>query len=465
LNAPGVSLKLTEFVFEHVVRALSGVLPRNAAVDKGLSEYFRANPKLGQSDRGMVAETIYAVLRNRRTLTAACGSEYPRELALAALARVRGMNLKQFEHVLRPNEADLIQRIKAYKADEAPVAVRMDLPDWLWDRLVAARGEAGAEALARGLKQPAPLDVRVNMVKMSRDEALAQLRASGVEGAITPYSPHGIRLQGKPVLQRNPLFMSGAIEVQDEGSQLLAELVAPKRGEMVIDFCAGAGGKTLALGALMRSSGRLYALDVAAGRLSKLKPRLSRSGLSNVHPVRIESENDIKVKRMAGKADRVLVDAPCSGLGTVRRNPDLKWRHEPSDIAELAVKQSAILEAAARLVKPGGRLVYATCSLLEEENRAVVDAFLVAHSEFSELDCVQLLAKRGIVIESAAAPALELLPHVHGTDGFFACVMQRQAAPPKAAAVAETQAGEESGAEPDTEPDAEQGRADRVEAE
>jgi len=161
----------------------------------------------------------------------------------------------------------------------------------------------------------------------------------------------------------------------------------------------------------------------------------------------------------------VLVDAPCSGLGTVRRNPDLKWRHEPSDIAELAVKQSAILEAAARLVKPGGRLVYATCSLLEEENRAVVNAFLAAHPEFTELDCVQLLAKRGIVIESAAAPALELLPHVHGTDGFFACVMQRQAAPPKAAAVAEVEAGAEPDNEPDTEADAEQGGADRVEVE
>ena len=455
MSAPGISLKLTGFVFDHTVHALSVVLPKEAAVDKGLSEYFRANPKLGHADRGVVAETIYAVLRNKRSLAAAGDSEYPRELALAALARVRGMNLKQFEHVLRPSETALIQRIKAYKLDEAPPAVRADMPDWLWERLVETRGLEGAEALARGLKQPAPLDLRVNELKLTREEALAQLQASGISGVATPYSPHGIRVTGKPVLQRHPLFMSGGVEVQDEGSQLLAELVAPKRGELVVDFCAGAGGKTLALGALMRSSGRLYALDVAAGRLAKLKPRLARSGLSNVHPIRIDSENDIKVKRMNGKADRVLVDAPCSGLGTVRRNPDLKWRHDPSDIAELAVKQAAILVAAGRLVRPGGRLVYATCSLLDEENRAVVDAFLATHPEFFELDAVELLAKRGVTIASAAAPALELLPHVHGTDGFFACVMERRAAPAPAkvaapaAVAAEPSSEDESLAEPE----------------
>lgn len=423
----GQAPKLTIFVFEHAVRALSGVLPREAAADKGLSEYFRENPKLGHADRGVVAETVYAVMRHKRSLSAAAGSEYPRELALAALARIRGMNMKQLEHLLRPKEAELVQKIKAWKPEEAPPAVRNDLPDWLWDSLVAARGEEETQALARGLKQGAPLDLRVNLLKGTREEVLARLKDNAIEGEATRYSPYGIRLAAKPVLQRLKLFLEGSIEVQDEGSQLLAELMAPKRGEMVVDFCAGAGGKTLALGALMRSSGRLYALDVAAGRLAKLKPRLARSGLSNVHPVRIESENDIKVKRMAGKADRVLVDAPCSGLGTVRRNPDLKWRHEPSDIAELAVKQNAILVAAARLVKPGGRLVYATCSLLREENRAVVDAFLAAHPEFAEIDAVEVLAKRGIALESKAAPALELLPQVHGTDGFFACVMERRA--------------------------------------
>src|SRR6185369_2246042 len=199
----------------------------------------------------------------------------------------------------------------------------------------------------------------------------------------------------KPALQEHPLFLSGAIEVQDEGSQLLGYLVAPKRGELVIDFCAGAGGKTLLLGALMRSTGRLYAYDVSDKRLSKLKPRAARAGLSNVHPVVLDNENDIRVKRMAGKADRVLVDAPCSGLGTLRRNPDLKWRQSPESVAELTAKQSAILTAAARLVKPGGRLVYATCSLLEEENEAIVAAFLASYPLFASVSAQDVLARQG----------------------------------------------------------------------
>ena len=215
--------------------------------------------------------------------------------------------------------------------------------------------------------------------------------------------------------------------MQDEGSQLLGFLVQPKRGEMVADFCAGAGGKTLLLGAMMRSQGRLYAFDVAEKRLAKLKPRLARSGLSNVHPVRIESEHDIKIKRLAGKLDRVLVDAPCSGLGTLRRNPDLKWRQTPESVAELNAKQASILAAAAGPVKQGGRLVYATCSLLEAENEAIVAAFLAAHPDFVLLSAADILRKQGVEIDALEAgdDRLRLLPHRHGTDGFFAAVLQR----------------------------------------
>lgn len=173
-----------------------------------------------------------------------------------------------------------------------------------------------------------------------------------------------------------PLFKDGGVEVQDEGSQLLAQIVGAKRGEMVVDFCAGAGGKTLALGCAMRNTGRLYAFDVSDKRLAKMKPRLARSGLSNVHPIQIAHERDARIKRLAGKADRVLIDSPCSGLGTLRRNPDLKWRQTPETITEMAEKQHAILESAARLVKVGGRLVYATCSLLEDENDRIVGDFL-----------------------------------------------------------------------------------------
>ncbi|HLX23225.1 MAG TPA: RsmB/NOP family class I SAM-dependent RNA methyltransferase, partial [Usitatibacter sp.] len=222
----------------------------------------------------------------------------------------------------------------------------------------------------------------------------------------------------------HPMFLDGAVEVQDEGSQLLGLLVEPRRGEMVVDFCAGAGGKTLQMGAAMGSSGRLYAFDVSDKRLANLAPRLKRSGLSNVHPQRIASENDAKVKRLRGKIDRVLVDAPCTGLGTLRRNPDLKARQDETALAELNAKQIAILDAAASLVKPGGRLVYGTCSLLAEENEDIVAQFLASHPEFEVIPAGEILKRQGISI--AASPYLHLYPHVHDTDGFFAAVMERR---------------------------------------
>jgi 16S rRNA (cytosine967-C5)-methyltransferase len=240
-----------------------------------------------------------------------------------------------------------------------------------------------------------------------------------------PYSPLGIRLQGKPALQKHPRFLDGSFEVQDEGSQLLGPLLAPRRGEMVCDFCAGAGGKTLLLGAMMNSTGRLYAFDVSEKRLAKLKPRLARSGLSNVQGLLIAHERDTKVKRLAGKFDRVLVDAPCSGLGTLRRNPDLKWRQTPESVAELTIKQAAILAAAASLVKTGGRLVYATCSLLTEENEAIVEAFLAGHGDFQLVPVGELLAAQKIPLEMGQF--LRMDPARHSTDGFFAAVLERAA--------------------------------------
>jgi 16S rRNA (cytosine967-C5)-methyltransferase len=234
-----------------------------------------------------------------------------------------------------------------------------------------------------------------------------------------------MRLQGKPALQKHPLFLDGSVEVQDEGSQLLGLMLAPKRGEMVCDFCAGAGGKTLLLGALMRNSGRLYAFDTSEKRLGKMKPRLVRSGLQNVQALLIAHERDAKVKRLAGKFDRVLVDAPCSGLGTLRRNPDLKWRQTPESVAELTLIQGNILEAAARLVKTGGRLVYATCSLLTAENEDIVTAFMATHPEFHLLPAGAVLA--GQHIDLAMGDYLRLDTARHGTDGFFAAVMERTA--------------------------------------
>jgi 16S rRNA (cytosine967-C5)-methyltransferase len=214
--------------------------------------------------------------------------------------------------------------------------------------------------------------------------------------------------------------------VQDEGSQLLSLLVDAKRGEMVVDFCAGAGGKTLALGAAMRSTGRLYAFDTSAHRLEALKPRLARSKLSNVHPAAIAHERDERIKRLSGKIDRVLVDAPCSGLGTLRRNPDLKWRQSPQAVVELVQKQTAILASAARLVKSGGRLVYATCSVLPEENEQIAAAFSAAHPGFKPVPVASLLEELKVANAAQLCTSdglyLRLWPHRHGTDGFFASV-------------------------------------------
>jgi 16S rRNA (cytosine967-C5)-methyltransferase len=305
-----------------------------------------------------------------------------------------------------------------------PLMLRTNLPDWIFERLVAQHGEPVALEMANALNTPAPLDLRVNSIKSTREEVITALTHAGLTPLPTPYAPLGLRLLKKPALQNMPLFKEGAIEVQDEGSQLLAQIVGAKRGEMVVDFCAGAGGKTLALGALMRNTGRLYAFDISEKRLAKLKPRLARSNLSNVHPVLIAHENDSKVKRLAGKIDRVLVDAPCSGLGTLRRNPDVKWRQTLEGVGELNVKQISILNGAARLVKPGGRLVYATCSLLDEENDAIVAQFLAAHEEFALVPMRDVLEEQKIELEMG--DYLKLVPQLHQTDGFFAAVLERK---------------------------------------
>jgi 16S rRNA (cytosine967-C5)-methyltransferase len=305
---------------------------------------------------------------------------------------------------------------------------RHNLPEWLVQPL---KDQLGPEfmALAESLNQPAPLDLRVNTVTDKRADVQQELKLAGIRSEPTPFSSWGLRLDSKPALTQLDAFARGAIEVQDEGSQLLALLLDAKRGEMVVDFCAGAGGKTLAIGACMRNTGRLYAFDTSAHRLDALKPRLARSKLSNVHPAAIAHERDDRIKRLAGKIDRVLVDAPCSGLGTLRRNPDLKWRQSPQSVQEMTVKQAAILQSASRLLKPGGRLVYATCSLLPQENEQIAQAFTQANKEFSPLPAAEILSN--LKVDGAAqlcsggeagGDYLRLWPHRHRTDGFFAAI-------------------------------------------
>jgi 16S rRNA (cytosine967-C5)-methyltransferase len=403
--------------------AVAAVLPLSSPADAALHAFFRRHRKLGQRDRAFVADGVFATLRRRRSLAAQAGSTDPRRLALAACMRELGVSLRELEPALSRDEQAWAREFKARRPTLTP-AETADLPDWLWDALGAALHEE-RDALARAWLAAAPLDLRINPLKTTREEARAALAADGIECTPTPFSPLGLRTTGRPPLQHHRLFASGAIEVQDEGSQLVCFLLAPRRGEMVVDFCAGAGGKTLLLGAMMHSQGRLYAFDVSARRLARLKPRLARSGLSNVNPVLIESEGDARVKRLAGKIDRVLVDAPCSGFGTLRRNPDLKWRHTARAIDELVVKQKRLLAAAASLCKPGGRLVYATCSVLPAENEAIVDDFLAVHPAFVEGNAAAELARAGITLDCGRR--LKLLPHRHGCDGFFAAVLERRA--------------------------------------
>ena len=397
--------------------------------DAVLARFFRENRSLGSRERATLSDTVYAVLRERLRLEwlarSGSGSKW-RRLAILGFPGDRDF-LKSA--LSEPEKLWLDQCSRVTDADFLPQH-RHNLPDWLANSLQAQLG-GEFDALAASLLQPAPLDLRVNSQKARREAVLASLAAAGLQGQPTPWSPMGIRLQGKPSLARWDAFTQGDVEVQDEGSQLLALLLAPRRGEMVVDFCAGAGGKTLALGAMMRSTGRLYAFDTSERRLANLKPRLARSGLSNVHPVWIDSENDPKIKRLAGKIDRVLVDAPCSGLGTIRRNPDLKWRQTPEEIKKLGQTQLAILESASRLVKPGGRLVYATCSFLEQENQGLVDLFLEKHPEFEVLSAAEALGQHflhdGIPLGSSnTKPWWQVWPHIHGTDGFFGAVLRRK---------------------------------------
>lgn len=399
--------------------------------DAVVSRFFRDNRGLGPRERATLAETVYTVLRkkllfdhlapsgsgSKERRLAILGFHGPRDFLKSALTEQEKNWLDQCDAI---NPADLMERH------------RHNLPEWLVQPL---KDQLGDEfwPLADSMAQNAPLDLRVNVLKEKRADVQKELAREAIKSIATPYSPWGLRIEGKPALTKLDAFTRGAIEVQDEGSQLLALLLDAKRGEMVVDFCAGAGGKTLAIGATMRSTGRLYAFDVSAHRLDALKPRMARSGLSNIHPAAIAHERDERIKRLAGKIDRVLVDAPCSGLGTLRRNPDLKWRQSAKAVQELVVKQAAILDSAARLLKPGGRLVYATCSILPQENEAIAEAFTAAHPDFVPLDAGEVLGQ--LKVEQAASLCsggetgtayLRMWPHRHQTDGFFAAVWTRK---------------------------------------
>jgi len=406
---------------------LHKVLRFDAPADGVVSDFFRHHRALGSRERHTLAETTYEVLRHLplyRHLAQSGKGEMERRLAVLAWQGNEGF----LRAALNAQEQQWLEKIKSVDRGSLSEELRHNLPAWLAEPLCSELGDE-FWPLVDSLNKSAALDLRVNTFKAKRDGVQAALAQAGIEATPTPYSPWGLRIAGKPALNKLDVFMQGDVEVQDEGSQLLALLTDAKRGEMVADFCAGAGGKMLALGASMRNTGRLYAFDTSGHRLAALKPRLARSGLSNVYPVQIAHERDDRIKRLAGKIDRVLVDAPCSGLGTLRRNPDMKWRQSPTSIDELKVKQAAILASAARLVKPGGRLVYATCSLLREEDEAIAAAFSEAQArEFKPVPAEEALAKAHVEASGTLVRHgfLRLWPHRHATDGFFAAVWERR---------------------------------------
>lgn len=402
---------------------LERILSEKIPADRQMEGYFRTHKNMGVRDRGFVAETVYGCLREKRWLEHIAGNSLLLDV-VAAYLLTHDYSARALEETgFRGDARGMVERARTLDKTTLPFAIQANMPDWLAELLRTQYGDAETLALSQALNQPAPLDMRVNTIKAKRDEVKTRLTQEGFSCEVTPYSPSGLRRRERAPIFKTLCFKEGLFEVQDEGSQLLALMLEPKRQEMVVDFCAGAGGKTLYLGALMANSGTVYAFDVLAKRLDRLKPRLRRAGLNNVRMVTISHERDARVQRLKGKIDRVLVDAPCSGTGTMRRNPDIKWRN--INLAELTDIQQRILAAAAELLKPGGRLVYATCSLLKEENDDIVKQFLSAHPEFHMIPVNEILARRHVPL-SMKDDALRLFPHAHLTDGFYAAVMERK---------------------------------------
>jgi 16S rRNA (cytosine967-C5)-methyltransferase len=411
--------------------------PRPA--DATANEFFRARRFIGSGDRRAVSDRAWGILRARRRLTwwleRAGAAPTPRLLVAASLL-LEGWTLDgvaqsfsggQFAPapLLAPERAALrTLETRTLDHPDMPQAVRLEIPDWILPALTARFG-AATEAELAALNTPPPLDLRVNLLKTNREEAQKALAAEGIEALPAHYSPWGLRMPGRRALTTGPAFQAGLVEIQDEGSQLVAVLVAAAPGMRVADWCAGAGGKTLAVAATMQNRGHILACDVHDKRLAAAVQRLRRAGVHNVERHLIEP-GDKWAKRREKTFDRVLVDAPCTGCGTWRRNPDARMRLTETDLAELVEKQAHILDTAARLVKPGGRLIYATCSLLPAENEAQVDAFAQRHPEFAVLPLSEAWPLPGA--PPSEGPYLSLTPRRHDTDGFFGAVLTRKAA-------------------------------------
>jgi 16S rRNA (cytosine967-C5)-methyltransferase len=436
---------------EAAIQLLNLIEQGRAPADDVVSEYFRRHRFAGVKDRAAISGHVYAVLRRRAELDWWIVRVVPhlttdgRTRLLVALVLIEGWKPDEIKRAcdgdrFRParlsnDENRLIGVItdKKIRHGDMPPHVVGNFPSWLEPHLEAALGHDLTRE-AEALNQSAALDLRVNTLKMDREKARVALERDQIDATCTKYSPIGLRVFERIPLSTLAIFRNGGIEVQDEGSQLAALLTDARPGMRVVDFCAGAGGKTLALAASMANRGHLVACDVSARRLERATQRLRRTGASLVRRQPLTSHRDKWVKRHAQSFDRVLIDAPCTGTGTWRRNPDAKWRLKPDDLIALTRLQADILDSAQRLVKAGGRLIYVTCSLLREENEEQVKRFLEIHLDFSLVPLGEVWQRTvGSSDCPLTGPMLRVSPARHGTDGFFVAVMERAPIAPASA--------------------------------
>jgi 16S rRNA (cytosine967-C5)-methyltransferase len=442
---PSARIQAAIEIMEHVQSIWQA--DKRAPVDGLLADYFRARRYIGSKDRGAIAELVYFCLRFGGSLQwhiEACDrSVTPRRVVMVALLFhepkltceqiLEAFNGTHYSPaVATDQERVMLERCAQHPfvSDDMPVDVRLNYPHWMEGRLLDAFGEELPAAMA-ALNSQAPVDLRANTLKCkdAKDLILA-LDRDGHFGLPTPHSPIGVRLKKRIAAFNTQAFKDGQFEMQDEGSQIAALLVKAKPGQKVIDFCAGAGGKTLAIAATMQNKGRILAWDTSAGRLAQMGKRLARAGVSNVQTHVLRDEADPYLKRHLASADWVLVDAPCSGSGTWRRNPDLKWRFTLDDLREIKAIQGRILQSAARLVKPGGRLVYVTCSVFPDENFWQIQQFLGGNPTF-RVEAPDKVWNKHLLARDGVGASLVLSPHKDGTDGFFAAVLLKDVATPK----------------------------------
>jgi 16S rRNA (cytosine967-C5)-methyltransferase len=457
LRAAAVSSMTPAARFQAAIELLADILASPKPADSVVASYLRERRYIGAGDRGWITGRVYALLRREARLSwwlhRVGAPKNARTLMIAdqVLTKPPGedglSNLfsggKFAAPELARSEKEIIEDLRGHTLDtpQMPEAVRVECPEWAEPELRRAFGPRFAVEMA-ALLEEAPLDLRINRLKArpgdtaseQRRGMMAKLAKEGIETRPTKLSPLALRATKRVAVGANPSFQDGLFEVQDEGSQLAALLVDAHPAMQVLDLCAGAGGKTLAIAATMENKGRIIASDVLEGRLARSKLRFRRAGAHNIETRALNPEAEgagKELKRLKGKFDRVLVDAPCTGTGTWRRNPDMRWRRQGPDISELTSLQARLLDKAAPLVKPGGRLIYVTCSLLPAENETQCEAFLKRRPDFAALDLAELwpsvIAAQGGGGWPGGGPYLRLTPHRHETDGFFVAAFERAA--------------------------------------